>query len=90
MDETGIAICPICEPEEVMGLSQVGARGLINDIESPSDGKVPHLVNPLFRAGLANPVHRPAPALGQHNHEILRKLGYSLEAIAALERDAVV
>jgi crotonobetainyl-CoA:carnitine CoA-transferase CaiB-like acyl-CoA transferase len=51
---------------------------------------VPHLVNPLAGAGLARAAHRPAPNLGQHNHEILRKLGYAADEIAKLERDAVV
>lgn len=90
MNETGIAICPICEPHEVMDLPQVAARGLINEIESPTDGKVPHLVNPLAGAGLARAAHQPAPGLGQHNHQILRALGYSADEIAQLERDAVV
>jgi CoA:oxalate CoA-transferase len=90
MEETGIAICPVLEPHEVMALPHVAARGLINQIDHPVDGAVPHLVNPLAPSGLARAVHRPAPDLGQHNAEILAALGYSADEIGALARDAVV
>ncbi|MBV9859562.1 MAG: CoA transferase [Alphaproteobacteria bacterium] len=90
LEETGIAICPICTPEEALALPQVAARGLVAEIDHPLEGSVRHLVNPLWRAGLAEREHRPAPDLGEHNDEILRELGYAEEAITLLKRDGVV
>ncbi len=90
VEETGIAICPVCDPQEAMDLTHVKARGAINHIEHPAEGRIPHLVNPLARAGLARGTHAPAPALGQHSREILLSLGYSSSEAAALMSSGVV
>lgn len=90
LQATGIAICPICTPDEALALPHVEARGLVNVIDYPVEGKVPHLVNPLARAGLAEIEHDPAPDLGQHTDEILAELGYSTGPIADLHRDGIV
>jgi formyl-CoA transferase len=90
LEETGIAIAPICTPEEALALPQVAARGLINQIDHPVEGKMPHLVNPLARAGLAQAEHDPAPDLGQHTDEILREHGFGAAEILAMHRNGIV
>jgi crotonobetainyl-CoA:carnitine CoA-transferase CaiB-like acyl-CoA transferase len=90
LEQTGIAICPICTPEEAIALPHVAARGLVNTIEHPHEGTVPHLVNPLARAGLARVEHDPAPDLGEHSEAILQELGYTTAQIAEFRRDGVV
>jgi formyl-CoA transferase len=35
-------------------------------------------------------LRRPAPALGEHNEEVLRDLGYPPDRIGALRRDGIV
>lgn len=90
LEQTGIAICPICTPDEAVKLPHVAARGLINIIDHPIEGKVPHLVNPLARAGLAAAKHEPAPGLGQHTDEILAKSGFNADEIADLRRNGIV
>jgi crotonobetainyl-CoA:carnitine CoA-transferase CaiB-like acyl-CoA transferase len=41
-------------------------------------------------SGTPGALRAPAPALGQHNAEILRALGYDQDAIDALTRDGVL
>jgi alpha-methylacyl-CoA racemase len=89
-EETGIAICPVCTPAEAVQLSQVKARGLITQINHPVEGRIPQLVNPLARAGLAQQTPLPAPALGEHTAEILNSLGYSKEEVSAFAKSGVV
>lgn len=90
VEETGIAICPVCEPQEAMDLPHVRARGAIGRIDHPAEGRIPHLVNPLARAGLAQAAHAPAPGLGEHSQEILASLGYTSAEIACLRSDGIV
>ncbi len=90
MEQTGIAICPVCTPDQAVALPHVGARNLINQIEHPVEGRIPHLVNPLARAGLARLAHRPAPDLGEHAEEILLALGYSRDEVADLRQNQVI
>ncbi len=82
--DTGIAICPLYEPEQALDTENVKARGLVNFIDSPAEGRIPHLVNPIARSGVGIPEHRPAPSLGQHTDEVLAEFGYSAAEIAKL------
>ncbi len=90
MEETGIAICPVCTPAEAMALAHVKARGAMNVFDHPKEGAIPYFVNPLARAGLATSEDAPAPRLGEHADELLRELGYSAEAIKDLCRAEVI
>ena len=89
MNETGIAICPIVTPLESLSLDHVKERRMVDYIDHPTEGRIPYLVNPLFRAGLVEDQRRPAPQLGQDADEILRELGYGDGDISRF-RDAKV
>ena len=90
MEETGIAICPVCTPDEAVALPHVAARGLIDYVQHPAEGRVPQLVNPLARAGLARSAQRPAPALGEHADDILGTLGYTREQVVELRQHKII
>jgi crotonobetainyl-CoA:carnitine CoA-transferase CaiB-like acyl-CoA transferase len=90
LDRTGIAICPVYTPDEALAHPHVTARGIIGHIDHPVEGRIPHLVNPLARAGLSRARHDPAPGLGQHSAEILAELGYSAAEIESLRSAGVI
>ena len=84
MDAAGIAICAVARPEDALQLPQVKARGMLDFIDHPTEGRIPQLTNPLWRAGLARRQSAPAPTLGGHTRNILSELGYSTAEIDAL------
>jgi crotonobetainyl-CoA:carnitine CoA-transferase CaiB-like acyl-CoA transferase len=90
LERTGIAICPVYTPDEALAHPHVAARGVLAYIDHPVEGRIPHFVNPLARAGLSRARHDPAPGLGQHSGEILVELGYSAAEIQALRTAAVI
>lgn len=83
-ERTGIAICPVCSPDEAVALAHVKARETVVFVDHPSEGRIPQFTNPLWRAGLARKENSPAPRLGQHTDEVLKMLGYSAAEITAL------
>jgi len=90
MEETGIAICPVCTPEQALALPHVRARGMVDTVDDPAEGRIPRLVSPLARAGLVNAAWRPAPGLGEHADEVLAEFDYSAGQIGALRQAGVI
>lgn len=81
MEETGIAICPVCTPEEALSLEHVRDRGLVGSFEDPAEGNIPYLTSPFERAGLTSSHREPAPRRGNHVREVLQSVGYSDDEI---------
>ncbi len=69
---------------------QIAARGFCERVEHPAIGAFPTMSVPFRYASVARWIRTPAPTIGQHNHELLRELGYGVEEIAALEADKVI
>ncbi len=59
-------------------------------VEHSGHGAVSMLGSALHVDGVALPVHRPAPELGEHNAEVLGELGFSLAEIDQLRERGVV
>ncbi len=72
-----IPICAIYTPDEALADDNVAQRRLVEFVDHPVDGRIPHLTNPLDRTGLTGGERNPAPGLGQNNADILEELGYS-------------
>ncbi len=77
MESLDIPVCPVLTPDEALVSSQALARGMLEFIDHPVEGRVAQLANPLARAGLANTKLRHAPALGADTRAVLAELGYS-------------
>lgn len=90
MEAEQIPVCAIYTPDEALADENVRARGLVEYVDHPFDGRIPHLANPLDRAGLTGGTRRPAPGLGQQNDSILEELGYSDAERKALQDKGAV
>ena len=85
-----IPISPVNDPDEALIDPHVSARGLIEWIDHPTEGRIPQISNPLATSGLTATRRRGAPRLGGDSDTILTALGYSQEECAALRRESVI
>ena len=67
------------------------ARRFFESVDHPVNGPAPHSTVPVQLSHGPETFHRrPAPLLGEHNHEVLTALGYTEAEIAALADDGVI
>ena len=89
-DRHEVTVGPIYDISQIMEDPHVIAREMLVDYPDADMGHVPmHGVVPKLTATPGH-VRLPAPALGEHNAEILAALGLSAEEIARLAADDVI
>jgi alpha-methylacyl-CoA racemase len=81
---------PVLEVEEALDSELVRAREMVIAFEQPGAGSVRGLGFPVKLSATPGAVRRPAPALGEHTAEVLRRAGYGDEEIAALHASGAV
>lgn len=85
-----IPCAPILDTLEALSDPHLTQRGMIFDAEHPKRGKHKMLGMPV-KMSKSDFEYRPAPALGQHNEEVLGELfGYSREEIEQLTKQGVI
>jgi crotonobetainyl-CoA:carnitine CoA-transferase CaiB-like acyl-CoA transferase len=89
-EEAEVTAGPVYDIGQFLEDPHVQARGIV--VETPDDemGDVPmHAVVPRL-SGTPGPLRFPAPSVGQHNHEIFSRIGYSDERIDALIQKGIL
>jgi len=89
-EQAEVTAAPVYDIGQFLDDPHVQARGIV--VEAPDDdmGEVPmHAVVPRL-SGTPGGLRQPAPAVGQHNHEIFSRIGYAEERIAALVQKGVI
>jgi len=90
LDAHGLAYSLALSIEEICADPHYRARGNIDVVEHPRLGTLRmQAVGPHFSGSPAGPL-RAAPGLGEHNREVLRRLGVDEPTLAQLERDGVI
>ena len=77
----GVPCACVNNYKEVFEDPQIIARGVVKDVEHPRLGAMRAVRNPILLDHDGPAIDRHAPMLGEHSEEILRQLGYSIEAI---------
>jgi crotonobetainyl-CoA:carnitine CoA-transferase CaiB-like acyl-CoA transferase len=89
--DAGVPVAKVLQPHRQTDIPQLHFRGFFEDVGHPVTGRVAHSTVPVrFSAGPDRFHLRPAPLLGQHNHELLAEIGLSEAEIAELEAAGVI
>lgn len=84
LDKEGVPCAKINETRDLLANEQLLARDMIVDFATPAGTAMKVKGNPLKFSAVKADIKLP-PALGQHQDEVLGKLGYSDAAIAELK-----
>jgi CoA:oxalate CoA-transferase len=86
-----VPVAPVYQIDQMLEDPHVKARGVIQETEHPTAGKVRTPGFPVKLSRSPASIRRPAPVLGEHNEEILTQLlGYTKEEVAVLRKAGVI
>ncbi len=86
-----IPVASVLQIDEALEDPHVKARGIIQEIEHTTAGKVRVPGFPVKMSRTPGTIRLPAPSLGQHNDEVLKEiLGYSEEYVQDLRKAGVI
>ena len=89
-EEAEVTAAPVYDIGQFLDDPHVQERGIVVDAPDVDMGEVPmHAIVPRL-SGTPGPLRYPAPAVGQHNHEIFSRIGYSEERIGALTQKGTI
>jgi crotonobetainyl-CoA:carnitine CoA-transferase CaiB-like acyl-CoA transferase len=89
--DAGVPVAKVMHPHRQTELAQLASRGFFEIVDHPVSGPARLSTVPMrFSGGPCSFHTRPAPLLGQHNHEVLAQLGLTDSQIAELEADGVI
>jgi formyl-CoA transferase/CoA:oxalate CoA-transferase len=90
MSEVGIPCGPINTVGEIMEDPQIQAREMVYELIHPEYGPLKVLGIPIKLSDTPGGIEIAPPRFGQHNREILQRIGYDDAAFMALQKSGVV
>ncbi len=89
-DRESVTVAPVYDIAQLMADPHFREREIVVDLPDDEMGTVPmHNIVPRL-SGTPGGFRLPAPALGQHNAEILARIGVDADALAALKNNGVI
>jgi crotonobetainyl-CoA:carnitine CoA-transferase CaiB-like acyl-CoA transferase len=91
LEEASIVAGQLYSPQQALDDPHIRSARLLDEVTFPGlGGSVPLAPTPVELSETPGTYRRPAPLLGEHTDEILRRLGYDAAEIADLRRERVV
>jgi formyl-CoA transferase/CoA:oxalate CoA-transferase len=88
--EAGVPCGSVREISEVLADPQLGARGMVAEVDHPTIGQARVIGSPVKLSDTPSSVRTAPPLLGQHTGAILAELGYAEDAVLELRAAKVV
>ncbi len=88
--KTDIPLSPVNSMEEAFRHPQLRHRGMLLEVDHPTEGPVPQLGFPIKLSATPCTIRSPPPLLGEHTDEILAAAGYDAAQIAALREGGAI
>ncbi|MEE8472650.1 MAG: CoA transferase, partial [Dehalococcoidia bacterium] len=86
-----LPLAPQYTLDEVVNCRQGGHRGFFAEIDHPQAGKIRYPTAPYKLSETPWRARRPAPLLGEHNHEVYcGRLGYSPDDLIRMKEAGVI
>ena len=86
----GMLSSPINTPEDLMKDPHLKERAFWEEIKHTATGPIVYPGAPFKMNKTPWKIRRPSPLLGQHNEEILSKLGYTKNDIISLKKNRII
>lgn len=89
-EKAGVPAGPINNFEEALEDEHYQARGMIQEVEHPTIGKMKTIGIPTKFSETPGSIKSPAPLLGQNTNEVLETLGYEKEKIKQMNQSGFI
>jgi crotonobetainyl-CoA:carnitine CoA-transferase CaiB-like acyl-CoA transferase len=87
----GVPVGAVTPPHRQPDLPPMQQRSFFEELDHPRAGRARYSTMPIrFTNGPRRHHRTPAPALGQHNRELLREIGLSDDEITRLEQEGII
>ena len=90
LDAAGVPVGPIQTVDQALADPQVIARGMVANVQHPTEGELSMVGCPVRLSRTPATVRTAPPLLGQHTDGILAGLGFSGSRIASLRQEGAV
>ena len=89
--KAGVPAALVATAKDIVDSPQIQHRGFFQEVSHPQAGTLPYASTPYQFQQSPRRAARPAPLLGQHNHEVLvGRLGLAGEELAVLRANGVI
>ena len=89
-DAAGVTVGPVCDATDLMNHPYVVGREVLVELPDAEMGQLPMYDVPVRLSATPGSIRTPAPALGEHNSEILAAIGVTADQLAQLKAQGIV